>query len=62
MGELVQAFNQEKEKILLFLIKNTSGKEPKINIPQLLMKQLKELPEYKRNALLDKYFMKCRRA
>lgn len=43
MEELREEFEQEKDKLITFLTKNASMKEPKIQVPSSVLKSLKTM-------------------
>ena len=61
MVELRAEFDQERDKLVLFLIKNGNTKDPKVVVPAALVKNIKLMKDDKREALLRRYFLKCTR-
>lgn len=47
---------------MLFIHKQGTSKDPKITVPSSITKNLKTVNDQKRDALLDRYFLKCCRA
>ncbi|TNV84713.1 hypothetical protein FGO68_gene14654 [Halteria grandinella] len=60
--ELKTAFQTEQDKLLAFIVKQGSSKDPKITVPSAILKNLRAMTDEKRDALLDRYFLKCCRA
>jgi hypothetical protein len=54
-------FDAEKDRLITFLQKNANMKEPKVAVPSSILKGLKAMKENKREALLERYYMKCNR-
>ena len=50
---MIKLFEEEKEKLIMHIIRNKNG-------PPGLVKKLKKLKDAQRNALIARYYLKCR--